>query len=273
LESGTRALFDEKTEHLLAMKIPGASHYWLKNAHVPPTLIQPANGEALGESASLNPVEPLLRLDIEIRDGLIHSLQQAATVPDDIPSIDLQRGMVWPCFVDLHTHLDKGHTWGRSPNLEGTFDSALTLVSNDREKHWDAEDVYRRMEFGLKCSYAHGTRAVRTHIDSVNGQAKISLEVFKALKAEWQDRLELQAVSLLPLDGFMGAEGEILADLFAEVGGCLGGLPLMNEDLERQIDRVFELAGDRHLNLDFHTDESGNPGDITLRLVAAAALL
>jgi cytosine/creatinine deaminase len=272
LESGTRALFDEKTEHLLAMKIPGASHYWLKNAHIPPTLILPANREALGESAPLNPVEPLLLLDIEIRDGLIHSLQQAATVPDHIPSIDLQRGMVWPCFVDLHTHLDKGHTWGRSPNLEGTFDSALALVSSDREKHWDAEDVYRRMEFGLKCSYAHGTRAVRTHIDSVNGQAKISLEVFKALKVEWQDRLELQAVSLLPLDGFMGAEGEVLADLFAEVGGCLGGLPLMNEDLERQIDRVFELASDRHLNLDFHTDESGNPGDITLRLIAAAAL-
>ncbi|MBD1866003.1 cytosine deaminase [Cyanobacteria bacterium FACHB-471] len=254
------------------MKIPGASHYWLKNAHVPFTLIQLADGETIGESELLNPIEPLLLLDIEIRDGVIHSLQQSATVPDEIPSVDLQRGMVWPCFVDLHTHLDKGHTWGRSPNLAGTFDSALALVSSDREKHWDAEDVYRRMEFGLKCSYAHGTRALRTHIDSANGQAKISLEVFKALKAEWQGRLELQAVSLVPLDYFMGAEGEVLADQIAEAGGCLGGLPLMNEDLERQIDRVFELAGDRQLNLDFHTDESGNPADITLRHIAAATL-
>jgi cytosine deaminase len=276
LESGTKALFDEKIEHLLvhllAMKIPGASHYWLKNAHIPPSLIHPASAEALDLSELLSPIEPLLLLDIEIRDGTVRSLQQAATVPDEIPSVDLGRGMVWPCFVDLHTHLDKGHTWGRSPNVEGTFDSALALVSRDREKHWDAEDVYRRMEFGLKCSYAHGTCALRTHIDSANGQAKISLEVFEALKTEWQDRLELQAASLVTLDYFTDQEGDLLADQIAEVGGCLGGLPLMNEDLERQIDRVFELAGDRHLNLDFHTDESGDPADITLRLIAAAAL-
>jgi len=254
------------------MNIPESSHYWLKNAHVPPTLIQPAHADTFASSEMLNPIEPLLLLDIEIRDGVIHSLRQPGSTPDEIPSIDLQRGMVWPCFVDLHTHLDKGHTWGRSPNIEGTFDSALALVSSDREKHWDAEDVHRRMEFGLKCSYAHGTRALRTHIDSANGQAKISLEVFKALKAEWQDRLELQAVSLVPLDYFMDKEGDLLADQIAEVGGCLGGLPLMNEDLERQIDRVFELAGDRQLNLDFHTDESGDPADITLRLVATAAV-
>jgi cytosine deaminase len=259
------------------MEIPGSSHYWLKNAHVPPTLIQPADAASLWSAGlALNPIEPLLPIDIEIQNGAIHSLQQAGATaePDseNVPAVDLQQGMVWPCFVDLHTHLDKGHTWGRSPNLEGTFDSALALVSRDREKHWNAEDVYRRMEFGLKCSYAHGTRALRTHIDSANGQAKISLEVFKMLKAEWQDRLELQAVSLVPLDAFLGKAGDLLADQFAEVEGCLGGLPLMNQDLDRQIDRVFALAGDRQLNLDFHTDESGNPADITLRQIAAAAL-
>jgi cytosine deaminase len=24
--------------------------------------------------------------------------------------------MVFPAFVDMHTHLDKGHIWGRAPN-------------------------------------------------------------------------------------------------------------------------------------------------------------
>jgi cytosine/creatinine deaminase len=174
--------------------------------------------------------------------------------------------------VDMHTHLDKGHIWGRSPNLEGTFENALVTVQNDSRKNWNAEDVYRRMEFGLKCSYAHGTQAIRTHIDSADGQAAISLGVFQKLKKEWAERLTLQAVSLVPVDYFLTSDGEKVADLFAEAEGVLGGVIWMNDDVNIQLDRVFELAKERHLDLDFHTDESGNSEDITLRLVAEAAL-
>jgi cytosine/creatinine deaminase len=49
--------------------------------------------------------------------------------------------MVFPCFVDMHTHLDKGHIWGRAPNPDGTFMGALTTVGADREANWSAGDV------------------------------------------------------------------------------------------------------------------------------------
>jgi cytosine deaminase len=51
----------------------------------------------------------------------------------------LLQGLVWPCFVDLHTHLDKGHIWPRQPNPDGSFASALTAVETDRNRHWNAE--------------------------------------------------------------------------------------------------------------------------------------
>ena len=35
--------------------------------------------------------------------------------------VDLAGGIVWPCFVDMHTHLDKGHVVRRTPNPDGTF--------------------------------------------------------------------------------------------------------------------------------------------------------
>jgi cytosine deaminase len=246
------------------MRIPESDHYWLLNAHVPvPLLVGYESAEA----------SEFALVDLEIKDGVIAQIvASGASELGEAPATDLKKGQVWCCFIDLHTHLDKGHTWGRAPNRDGSFGTALDTVQADREKHWDAEDVYRRMEFGLKCSYAHGTRAIRTHIDAFGEQAAISLEVFKALQTEWTDRLTLQAASLVPLDYFQTAEGEKLADLVADVGGMLGGLPEMGEALDAQLDRVFELAKERQLNLDFHTDESGNPGEITLRHVAAAAL-
>jgi cytosine/creatinine deaminase len=252
--------------------IPIADHYWLTNAHVPVALLQGPIG--------LQPTKELVAVDLEIQAGLIRQIVPAGTRADSpdvissevIPSIDLNRRLVWSCFVDLHTHLDKGHIWPRTPNVDGTFNSALELNRADREQYWSAEEVYRRMEFGLKCSYAHGTQAIRTHIDSHGKQAAISFQVFKALQQQWANRLTLQASALVPLDYFATPEGEQLADQAAEVGGLIGGFAQMSPDLDQQIDRVFALAQERGLNLDFHTDETGDPSSITLRHVAAAAL-
>ncbi|MBI4784813.1 MAG: cytosine deaminase [Oscillatoriophycideae cyanobacterium NC_groundwater_1537_Pr4_S-0.65um_50_18] len=246
-----------------------ASVRWIKNAHIPVALLSQPDATIAAQQT----FEGLSCVDIEIREGTIAQIVPANSLPEMLgETIDLRKGLVFPCFVDMHTHLDKGHTWGRSPNLEGTFDNALTTVQDDRQKNWHLEDVYRRMEFGLKCSYAHGTQAIRTHIDALDGQAAVSLEAVKKLQAEWQGRLILQAVSLVPLDVFLTPEGEKFADQFAAAGGVLGGLVLMNENLDQQLDRVFALASERGLNLDFHTDESGDPQDITLRHVAAAAV-
>lgn len=252
-------------------------HYWLCNAHVPRSLLP--TPLALPEPAGILAHDNLARVDLEIFDGTIRSIRPSggsdatgAAEADAIPAIDLKGGIVWCGLIDMHTHLDKGHVWGRSPNPSATFEDALEIIRADASKHWDAEDVYRRLEFGLKCSYAHGTTAIRTHIDSYGDQAAVSWSVFHALQQDWGDRLTLEAVSLVTLDYYCTPEGEILADLVAEMGGILGGVTMMGPDLEAQLDRLFTLAIDRGLDIDLHTDESGDPEDITLRYVAEAAL-
>jgi cytosine/creatinine deaminase len=84
--------------------------------------------------------------------------------------------------------------------------------------------------------------------------------------------LILQAVSLVPLEYYQTPEGEKLADLVAEVGGALGAITPMHQQLDAQLDRAFALATERGLNLDFHTDESGDRSDISLRHIAHAVL-
>ena len=257
--------------------LPSTSNYLLKNAGVPVCLSET-------QSIALNPNRASVRhtgegvclVDVEIAAGTIAEIIPAGTKPvspsGDIPVVDLQGGLVWPCFVDMHTHLDKGHIWERSPNPDGTFASAIEAVQADAQKNWNADDVYRRMEFGLKCSYAHGTKAIRTHIDSAGEQGTVSLEVLEALQAEWGDRLIVQAVSLVSLDYFLTPAREKLADRIAKIGGILGGFAYMNPDLDKQLDRVFALAKERNLNLDFHTDENDDPDSVTLQRVAKTAI-
>lgn len=245
--------------------IPNSRNYWIKNAQVPASLIVGSDFSPTKEGLCL--------VDLEIAQGAIAQIVPAGNCTfRDTQMVDWRKGQVWPCFVDMHTHLDKGHIWERSPNPDGTFASAIESAKADSQKHWQAEDVYRRMEFGLKCSYAHGTKAIRTHIDSFGEQATISLGVFKALQREWADRLTLQAVSLVSLDYYQTPEGVALADQIVEVGGILGGVAYMNPDLDAQLDTVFSLAKERNLDLDWHSDENGDPNSICLQKIAAAAL-
>ncbi|NJN02038.1 MAG: cytosine deaminase [Leptolyngbyaceae cyanobacterium RM1_1_2] len=254
-----------------SFSLPAGDRYWLANARIPLIFLDPSLDWIPLARLSRPPLaEDLVAVDIEIRGAQIFSLQPAGQVPPAAVSVNVQKALVWPCFVDAHTHLDKGHIWERRPNPDGTFKQALEVVSKDREKYWDAEDVYRRMEFGLRCSYAHGTQAVRTHLDVFGEQAKISTEVFKVLQHEWQGRLKLEAVSLVSLDYYQTPAGEKLADLTAETGGILGGVLQMNPELDQQLDRLFALAKERRLPLDLHTDESLDPAEMTLRHVAMA---
>jgi cytosine/creatinine deaminase len=256
--------------------LPSTSHYLLKNARVPLSLLEI---KSIAQSASIlatTAENNFCAVDLEIAAGAIAQIipagQEHLFLIADIPIVDLCGGLVLPCFVDMHTHLDKGHIWERSPNPDGTFASAIDTVRADVQKYWNAEDVYRRMQFGLKCSYAHGTKAIRTHIDAAGEQGTVSLAAFTALQAEWDTRLILQAVSLVSLDYFLTPAGEKLADKIAEIGGILGGVAYMNPDLDKQLDRVFSLAQERGLNLDFHTDETDDPESTTLREVAKTAI-
>ncbi len=252
------------------MIIPKTHHYWLRNAHVPDALMMPNRDRPTVTSPAGQ--DDLQRVNIEIANGAIANITPSESlITSDHPSVDLQGGMVFPCFVDMHTHLDKGHLWERAPNLTGTFADALKTIQQDSE-HWQIEDVYRRMEFGLKCSYAHGTKAIRTHLDSGGKLAAITLEAFRELRDRWADRLILQAVCLVSLEDFLTPQGEKLADKIAEVGGVLGGFASMNPEIQLQIDRALAIAQDRNLDIDLHVDENNDPNSICLRIVAETAL-
>jgi len=129
------------------------------------------------------------------------------------------------------------------------------------------------MEFSLRTAHAHGTRAIRTHLDSIAPQEEISWPVFEAMREIWAGRIELQAASLTGIDALRDADWfERLADRVAAAGGLLGAVAYMVPDLDELLDRIFQAAMARGLDLDFHTDETADPDARGLRHIAEAAL-
>ncbi len=240
----------------------------LRNATVPACLIDDAPAGAVADA------DGLARVDIALRDGRIEAIG-APGIPraDGLAEVDLDAGMVLPCFADVHTHLDKGHIWPRTPNPDGTRPGAIGAVAADRTRSWSADDVRARMDFALRCAWAHGTAAIRTHLDSTPPQDAISWPVFEELRAHWAGRIRLQASALdvLPAyedDGFAVS----IADRVQAAGGILGAVLNIQTNTDALLDKVIRLAMDRDLELDFHVDEMTDPEAKSFDAIAKALI-
>jgi len=247
------------------------TRFRLANARVPVCLVADA-AQLKADTDGLAPC------DIAIEKERIATIAPAAPANDGLPRFDLDRGIVLPRLVDVHTHIDKGHIWARAQNPDGTHMGARTAVMADREANWSRDDVAKRMDFALRCAFAHGTGALRTHIDSYPRQTPISWPLFAEMRDHWKGRIALQAVSLYPVDMALNDEPNFRAmvEIVAKHGGLLGGLTFLGEapnaKTDAALDRIFEAAIANGLDLDFHVDESDSPNARSLGQIAEAAL-
>ena len=113
------------------------------------------------------------------------------------------------------------------------------------------------MEFALQCAYAHGTRAIRTHLDSLGPQARISFPVFAAARERWKGRIDLQASPLFGVDVmFEPGHLQTIEEMVDRYGSkLLGAVTYMIPRLQEALDTLFGLAERKGWDLDFHVDE------------------
>jgi len=233
-------------------------------AVLPPTLVAPV----------ADPVEPTVLCDIAIDGARIASVTRSngEGAARDARQSDLGGALAFPGFVDAHVHLDKAHTWPRAANRSGTFAEALETMARDRA-NWTRQDLMRRAGFAMRCAWEHGTRAIRTHVDTWQPLVDTSHAAMRDLREEWRGRIELQTVPLTGIADYSARGGEAIADLAVRYGACaLGGWSPMSAELPRQLDRLMAIAEDRGIGLDLHVDENGSPAEEVLRLVAEAVL-
>ena len=133
-------------------------------------------------------VEDLCSVSITWQNGFVSELKPLKNKSKKAKNI------LFPRFVESHSHFDKSFSWADFPNLESNYESALS-VNLEEHKTRTIDIVLERVEKSLKLAIKNGYRAIRSHIDTYKSQSfDIWIELFKLQK---NSRLSCHYNSLL----------------------------------------------------------------------------
>jgi cytosine/creatinine deaminase len=245
-----------------------------RRARIPLACLPAPLNEPTGSAEAA--LEPWRECDVLVDGGRIAEVRDssapAVRAAPGTGVTDLGGVLVFPGLLEVHTHLDKCHTWDRAPGLHSDFWESGAALRAD-SVHWTEEDVYRRADFGLRTAWAHGACALRTHLDSNRGMGVGAHAALSRLRSEWDGRIRIQTVSLFAFDDFFGGGADHIINLTAKhCATAFGGFPQPNPDLPRQLDRIMAAARELGIGLDLHVDESGLVEAECLRATAEAVL-
>jgi cytosine deaminase len=190
--------------------------------------------------------------DLGIRDGRIETI--APKLSTDARALDAEGGLVIAGFAESHIHLDKACLLDRAANLSGTLNGAIEAVSAAK-RDFTTDDVYVRGARVLEKAIGQGTTLMRTHVEIDPGVGLASFDAVRQLKADYDWGVDLQ-ICVFPQEGLLNYPGteELLRQALDQGADLLGGCPYTDTDPEGQIKRLFAMAREYDVDLDFHLD-------------------
>jgi cytosine deaminase len=211
--------------------------------------------------------------DLLVENGCVAQTGAAGSFacPSGAVTHDARGGLLLPCFVDIHTHIDKSHVVGETGAVDGDLFAAIERMAVHRAG-WTADRVAARMQRALGEAWGHGTRALRTHLDWFSVEEPLSLAVFEDARRHWAGRVELQAVALVPID-LLAADGVAasIARRLAAAGAIMGAFVYRQPEMQRGLERAFRSAAEAGIGLDIHVDEGLHADADGLAVIARLA--
>ena len=189
--------------------------------------------------------------------------------------LDGEEGIIYPPFVEPHTHLDATQTAGQPNwNQSGTLFEGIERWA-ERKSLLSHEDVKSRAWKTLKWQIANGVQYVRTHVD-VSDPTLTALKAMLEVKKEIAPWVDLQIVAF-PQEGILSyPNGEKLLDQAMEMGAdVVGGIPHFEFTREYGVESMhiaFDIARKYNKQIDIHCDEIDDEQSRFVETVAALAL-
>jgi cytosine/creatinine deaminase len=200
--------------------------------------------------------------DAGIDGGRIVALQHGLVA--DAPEVDFDGRLAVPGFVESHIHLDKACILDRCKSEEGTLAEAIREVSRAK-REFTIEDIRERAVRTLEKCIVQGTTRMRAHleVDPVIG-AK-SIEAVLPLVGEYRWALDLE-ICVFPQEGLLNNPGtdELMLDALRQGARIVGGCPYTDTDPRGQIERIFQMAREFDVDIDFHLDFDTDPEGMTV---------
>ena len=126
--------------------------------------------------------------------------------------------ILFPRFVETHSHIDKSFTFGEFPNFKSNYQEALS-VNLEEHKTRTTSKVLERAEKSLKLALKNGYTAIRSHVDTYESQDNSIWDQLFKLQKKYSSKLKLQYEALAPLEFWDTPHGEELAKMFSKKKG------------------------------------------------------
>lgn len=192
-------------------------------------------------------------VDIGIQDGLI-----AAVTPGLVAqgkTLDAGGKLVSPGLIESHFHLDKAMIVERVPYQPNRMARDHMERTASIKHTFTLEDVYRRAQATVEQCLLHGVTHMRTQIEVDPNVGLIGFEAIEQLRKDYAWAIDIQSCVFLQ-EGWtdvVGADDNLVSCL--ERGApVIGGGIRYDKDGPGQIRRVFELAQQYGIDVDFHLD-------------------
>ncbi len=208
------------------------------------------------------------RVDVRIDDGLVDQVQPAGTVearPDEHVE-ELEGYVLLPSPVDPHAHLDKALLGDRAPNPHGDLLSARAAIRAIYGGLNKAEIARRAREAAL-IAVAHGTTAIRSHVDCGVRARLTSVEALLEVREQLRGYVDVQVSASVssPIVGVAGAENRAFLEAALQMGADgAGACPHLDPDPAGCINVCLDLATKFERPIDLHVDETLDPTALTL---------
>lgn len=200
-------------------------------------------------------------VDIAIDGGRIVDI--ASRIETDAREEQVDGRVALPGFVESHIHLDKSCLLERCGNTRSLKDAIGAVAAAKRD--FTVEDVYARGRRTLEKAILQGTTRMRTHVEVDPRIGLRGFEAVRQLKADFAWAIDLQ-ICVFPQEGLLNDPGtdELLVRAIESGADLIGGCPYTDTDPNGQIARIFELAEQYDLDIDFHLDFHLDPARMDL---------
>jgi len=214
------------------------------------------------KNATLLGASDEISADIGIAGGNIVAIESGLS--GDAETLDMNGRLAIPGFIESHIHLDKACILDRCKSQEGTLDEAIREVSAAK-KAFTKEDIRARAIKTLEKCILQGTTRMRAHleVDPVIGIK--SIDAVLPLVAEYDWAIDLE-ICVFPQEGLLNNPGtdELMVEALKRGAHVVGGCPYTDSNPRGQIERIFEMAREFDVDIDFHLDFDTNPEGMTV---------
>jgi cytosine deaminase len=205
-------------------------------------------------------------VDIGVRDGVIAAIEPRLAA--DAPVHDARGKLVSPGLIESHFHLDKALIVDRVPYQPNRMVRDHMQRTASIKHTFTPEDIYARAAATLEQCILHGVTHMRAQTEVDPNVGLLGFEAIEKLRRDYAWAIDIQPCVFLQ-EGWTGVPGadENLVSCVKRGAPVIGGGIRYDKNGPGQIRRVFELAQEYDIDVDFHLDGGYEVNDLDYPLV------